>query len=62
MVRFGSYKQKEALLDHIRPDGKRDAPPPPDYWPRSLGEPVSVGPCSVRREAVTSSELAEYRP
>ncbi len=34
-------KQKEALLDHIRPDGKRDAPPPPDYWPRSLGEPVS---------------------
>ncbi len=34
-------KQKEGLLDHIRPDGKQDAPPPPDYWPRSLGDPVS---------------------
>ncbi len=34
-------KQEEKLLDHIRPDGRRDAPPPADYWPRSLGEPVS---------------------
>ena len=34
-------KQKEGLLDHIRPGGDRKAPPPPDYWPRSLGEPVS---------------------
>jgi imidazolonepropionase-like amidohydrolase len=31
-------KQKETLLDHIRPGGDRNAPPPEDYWPRSLGE------------------------
>lgn len=36
-------KQKEALLSHIRPRvdgnaGDADAPPPPDYWPRRLGE------------------------
>ena len=30
-------KQKDTLFDHIRPDGDRDAPPPDDYWPRSLG-------------------------
>ncbi len=39
--RIAYDKQKEKLLDHIRPSGKRDAPPPPDYWPRSLGEPVT---------------------
>jgi len=32
-------KQKDSLLNHIRPDGKLDAPPPADHWPRSLGEP-----------------------
>ncbi|MBN2474288.1 MAG: amidohydrolase family protein [Pirellulales bacterium] len=31
-------KQKDSLLEHIRPGGDRDAPPPPDYWPRRLGE------------------------
>ena len=29
-------KKKEGLLDHIRPDGDRNAPPPSDYWPRAL--------------------------
>ncbi len=32
-------KENESLLNHIRPDGKLDAPPPADHWPRSLGEP-----------------------
>jgi imidazolonepropionase-like amidohydrolase len=31
-------KQKDSLLDHIRPGGDRDAPPPPDHWPRRLGQ------------------------
>ena len=31
-------KQKDSLLDHIRPDGDINAPPPPDFWPRRLGE------------------------
>ncbi|MBM4094898.1 MAG: amidohydrolase family protein [Planctomycetes bacterium] len=35
--RIAYDKEKEALLDHIRPGGNRDAPPPPDYWPRRLG-------------------------
>ena len=30
-------KKKDTLFDHIRPDGDRSAPPPDDYWPRSLG-------------------------
>jgi len=30
-------KQKDTLFDHIRPDGDLNAPPPNDYWPRSLG-------------------------
>ena len=30
-------KQKDSLLEHIRPDGDRDAPAPPNYWPRPLG-------------------------
>ncbi len=29
-------KQKEKLLDHIRPEGDSDAAPPPDYWPRTI--------------------------
>jgi imidazolonepropionase-like amidohydrolase len=33
-------KDKDALLSHIRPDGKLDDPGPVDYWPRSLGEPI----------------------
>jgi len=37
--RIAYDKQKDTLLSHIRPEGKLDAPPPPDYWPRSLGEP-----------------------
>ncbi len=31
-------KQKDSLLDHVRPDGNLDAPPPDDRWPRRLGE------------------------
>ena len=31
-------KQKDSLLDHIRPDGDRDAPAPSEYWPRRLGQ------------------------
>ncbi len=31
-------KAKDSLFDHIRPGGDFDAPPPPDHWPRSLGE------------------------
>ncbi len=34
--RIAYDKQKDSLLDHIRPGGDRDAPPPADYWPRSL--------------------------
>lgn len=30
-------KMKDTLLDHIRPDGDRNAPAPHDYWPRRLG-------------------------
>ncbi|MBN1851549.1 MAG: amidohydrolase family protein [Pirellulales bacterium] len=36
--RIAYDKQKDSLLDHIRPDGQRDAPPPYDPWPRRLGE------------------------
>ncbi len=35
--RLAYDKKKESLFDHIRPDGDLDAPPPDDYWPRSLG-------------------------
>lgn len=42
--RIAYDKQKEKLLDHIRPGGDLNAPPPIDYWPRSLGEPVSGAP------------------
>lgn len=31
-------KQEDSLLDHIRPNGDRNAPPPVDYWPRKLGQ------------------------
>jgi imidazolonepropionase-like amidohydrolase len=41
--RIAYDKEKEGLLDHIRPGGNRDAPPPPDYWPRRLGRPESIG-------------------
>lgn len=30
-------KDKDSLLNHIRPDGNVNAPPPNDYWPRRLG-------------------------
>lgn len=30
-------RQRDSLLDHIRPDGNIHAPPPDDYWPRRLG-------------------------
>ncbi|OUU23714.1 MAG: hypothetical protein CBC13_04680 [Planctomycetia bacterium TMED53] len=33
-------KEKEGILDHIRPDGDLDAPPPADHWPRRLGDPL----------------------
>ncbi|MBA7485354.1 Imidazolonepropionase [subsurface metagenome] len=36
--RIAYDKQKDSLLEHIRPEGDRDAPAPPDYWPRRLGE------------------------
>ena len=36
--RIAYDKQKDSLLSHVRPGGDRDAPPPPDYWPRRLGE------------------------
>ena len=32
-------KDKDSLLNHIRPGGRVDAPPPADYWPRRLGDP-----------------------
>jgi imidazolonepropionase-like amidohydrolase len=35
--RIAYDKQKDSLLEHIRPDGNLDAPPPPDHWPRRLG-------------------------
>ncbi|MFN0057214.1 MAG: amidohydrolase family protein [Planctomycetota bacterium] len=31
-------KQKDSLYRHIRPDGQLDPPPPPDHWPRELGQ------------------------
>lgn len=31
-------KNKDTLLSHIRPNGSKDTPPPPDAWPRRLGE------------------------
>ena len=40
--RIAYDKDKNSLLSHIRPGGDRDAPPPADYWPRSLGEPVKT--------------------
>lgn len=30
-------KDKEPLYSHIRPEGKLEAPPPDDHWPRRLG-------------------------
>lgn len=36
--RIAYDKQKESFFEHIRPDGNLDAPPPNDYWPRSLGD------------------------
>ena len=36
--RIAYDKQKEGLLDHIRPNGNLQAPPPLDYWPRALGD------------------------
>ncbi|OHB67235.1 MAG: hypothetical protein A2V70_00585 [Planctomycetes bacterium RBG_13_63_9] len=36
--RIAYDKQKDSLLSHIRPNGNLDAPPPPDHWPRRLGE------------------------
>ncbi|MFV2066484.1 MAG: amidohydrolase family protein [Pirellulales bacterium] len=39
--RIAYDKKKDSLLNHIRPDGKRDAPAPTDDWPRSLGEPIT---------------------
>ncbi len=33
-------KEEEGILDHIRPDGDLDAPPPDDHWPRRLGDPL----------------------
>ncbi len=36
--RIAYDKQKDSLLSHVRPGGDRDAPPPPDYWPRRLGQ------------------------
>ena len=33
-------KEDEGLLDHIRPGGDLDAPPPDDHWPRRLGDPL----------------------
>jgi len=31
-------KKKDSLLNHIRPDGDREAPAPDEYWPRRLGQ------------------------
>lgn len=36
--RIAYDRQKDSLLDHVRPDGDEDAPPPNDHWPRRLGE------------------------
>ena len=36
--RIAYDKEKDSLLSHIRPGGDLDAPPPPDHWPRRLGE------------------------
>lgn len=35
-------KEKETLYSHIRPGGDEDAPPPTDYWPRRLNDPIPV--------------------
>lgn len=37
-------KNADSLLNHIRPEGDRNAPPPADYWPRSLGDPFDATP------------------
>jgi imidazolonepropionase-like amidohydrolase len=37
--RIAYDKEKDSLPSHIRPGGNVDAPPPPDYWPRRLGQP-----------------------
>jgi hypothetical protein len=37
--RIAYDKEEDSLLSHIRPGGDLDSPPPPDHWPRSLGEP-----------------------
>lgn len=51
--RIAYDKMKDTLFDHIRPGGDRDAPPPDDYWPRKLGDPM-------RRSAAT--EVGEPQP
>ncbi len=40
--RIAYDKKKDSLFNHIRPDGNLDAPPPDEYWPRSLGEPLKA--------------------
>lgn len=36
--RIAYDKEKDSLLNHIRPGGNLDALPPPYHWPRCLGE------------------------
>jgi len=36
--RIAYDKEKDSLLSHVRRGGDQDAPAPPDYWPRRLGE------------------------
>jgi imidazolonepropionase-like amidohydrolase len=48
--RIAYDKQKDSLLEHIRPDGDLDAPAPSDYWPRSLGDPVAEEGGSVSKQ------------
>jgi hypothetical protein len=43
-------RQQDSLLNHIRPGGDQDAPPPSDYWPRGLGDPLPAEPAQVQAE------------
>lgn len=53
--RIAYDKMKDTLFDHIRPGGDRDAPPPDDYWPRKLGDPM-------RRSAASDGDEAQPEP
>lgn len=55
-ARVAYDKQKDSLLSHIRPDGDRDAPAPPEQWPRRLGEPWEGAVRAAEPEAEAEAE------